>query len=107
MSDSASAPQDDLLSAMLGDFLDESGQLLAELNDRMLQLDEWVRALGDDHREPCDSELLNDMFRAAHSLKGLSGMLGLEDVYTLTHKIENVFDAARRNELTVNADVTE
>jgi len=107
MSDSASAPQDDLLSAMLGDFLDESGQLLAELNDRMLQLDEWVRALGDDHREPCDLELLNGMFRAAHSLKGLSGMLGLEDVYTLTHKIENVFDAARRNELTINADVTE
>ena len=47
------------------------------------------------------------MFRAAHSLKGLSAMLGLTDINNLTHKIENVFDAARKNELAVNGDVTE
>ena len=35
------------------------------------------------------------MFRSAHSLKGLSAMLGLTDINHLTHKIENVFDAAR------------
>ena len=34
-------------------------------------------------------------------------MLGLTDINNLTHKIENVFDAARKNELTVNGDVTE
>ena len=107
MSDSAANPQDDLVNSLLGDFLDESDQLLAQLNERMLQLDEWVHALGDGHAEPCDPELLNDMFRAAHSLKGLSAMLGLTDINELTHKIENVFDAARRNELPVNADVTE
>ena len=73
----------------------------------MLQLDEWVRALGDDQQEPCDPVLLNEMFRAAHSLKGLSAMLGLTDINDLTHKIENVFDAARKNELAVNGDVTD
>ena len=55
----------------------------------------------------CDPALLNEMFRSAHSLKGLSAMLGLTDINNLTHKIENVFDAARKNELAVNGDVTE
>ena len=36
--------QDDLLDSLLGDFLDESDQLLTQLNERLLQLDEWVRA---------------------------------------------------------------
>ena len=45
---------------------------------------------------PCDETLLNEMFRSAHSLKGLSGMLGLADINNLTHRLENVFDAARK-----------
>jgi two-component system chemotaxis sensor kinase CheA len=47
------------------------------------------------------------MFRSAHSLKGLSAMLGLMDINHLTHKIENVFDAARHDELSITRDVTE
>ncbi|HIQ21891.1 MAG TPA: chemotaxis protein CheA, partial [Planctomycetes bacterium] len=54
-----------------------------------------------------DEDLLNEMFRAAHSLKGLSALLGLSDINNLTHKIENVFDAARRDELTITSDVVE
>ena len=107
MSDSQPDTQNDLLDSLLGDFLDESDQLLTQLNENLLQLDEWVRALGDDHHEPCDAELLNEMFRTAHSIKGLSGMMGLSDINTLTHKIENVFDAARNNQLTVNRDVVD
>ncbi len=107
MSDSPANFQDELIDSLLGDFLDESDQLLAQLNERMLKLDEWVHALGEGQSGPCDPELLNDMFRAAHSIKGLSGMLGLTEINVLTHKIENVFDAARRNELPVNADVTQ
>jgi two-component system chemotaxis sensor kinase CheA len=49
--------------------------------------------------------LLNEMFRAAHSMKGLSAMLQLADIKALTHKIENVLDAARNNELQVHPDV--
>ena len=107
MSDLQANTQNDLLDGLLGDFLDESDQLLTQLNERLLQLDEWVHTLNDDHHESCDANLLNEMFRAAHSLKGLSAMLGLTDINNLTHKIENVFDAARKNELTVNGDVTE
>jgi len=105
MSDSQSDSQKDLLENLLGDFLDESDQLLTQLNENLLQLDDWVRSLGEDHHEPCDAELLNEMFRAVHSIKGLSAMMGLTDINTLTHKIENVFDAARNDQLTVNGDV--
>ena len=47
------------------------------------------------------------MFRSAHSLKGLSAMLGLKDINQLTHRVENVFDAARKDELRITGDVVE
>jgi len=106
---SASPPdtQDDLLNSLLSDFLDESDQLLAQLNENLLQLDEWAQSLDEDHDQRCDEDLLNEMFRAAHSLKGLSAMLGLGDINNLTHKVENVFDAARKDELIINGDVVD
>ena len=107
MSDSPPDIQDDLLSSLLSDFLDESDQLLAQLNENLLQLDTWAESLDEDHHQRCDEDLLNEMFRAAHSLKGLSAMLGLSDINHLTHKIENVFDAARKDELTINGDVVD
>jgi two-component system chemotaxis sensor kinase CheA len=72
-----------------------------------LQLDEWVQSLDEDHNERCDDELMNEIFRSAHSLKGLSAMLGLGDINNLTHKVENVFDAARKDELIITGDVVE
>ena len=108
MADAPGILRDDCFDDLLGDFLDESGQLLDRLNENLLQLDEWVRAT-DPAAGPrrCDGQLLNEMFRSAHSLKGLSAMLGLGEINTLTHKIENVFDAARKDELTVNGNVVE
>jgi two-component system chemotaxis sensor kinase CheA len=99
--------RDEFFDSLLGDFLDESGQLLDRLNENLLQMDEWVRALGEDHHERCDEDLVNEMFRSAHSLKGLSAMLGLKDINCLTHKVENVFDAARKDQITVNGEVVE
>ena len=107
MSDSEAVPRDDFFESLLGDFLDESGQLLDRLNENLLQLDEWVRALDEDHTERCDDDLMNDMFRSAHSLKGLSAMLGLADINDLTHKVENVFDAARKDELIIKGECVE
>ncbi len=107
MTDPIANNSDDLLDSLLGDFLDESDELLAQLNDNLLQLDQWVRSLDHRHDQTCDADLLNEMFRAAHTLKGLSAMLGLTDINTLTHKIENVFDAARNQQLTVNVDVVD
>jgi two-component system chemotaxis sensor kinase CheA len=76
MSDSQPSPKNELLDELLGDFLDESDQLLTKLSENLLQLDEWVQVHGEDRQQHCDATALNEMFRAAHSLKGLSAMLG-------------------------------
>lgn len=98
---------DQLMDDILGDFLDESTELLQTLNARLLQLDEFTQ-LPDETRpsHPCP-DLLNEMFRAAHSLKGLSGMLRLDNVNSLTHRMENLLDAARNLELTVTAETVD
>jgi chemotaxis protein histidine kinase CheA len=101
--DSRSPPgqPDDLVA----EFLDESSQLLARLGENLLRL-EHVSALLDEPGEKSSSaggaELVNDMFRSVHSIKGLSGMLGLARISHLTHEIESVLDALRRDELAVN-----
>lgn len=107
MSNPEAAARDEFFESLLGDFLDESGQLLDRLNENLLQLDEWVRSLDAAQPRRCDEDLLNGMFRSAHSLKGLSAMLGLTDINQLTHKVENVFDAARKDELPVDGEVVE
>ncbi len=108
MSSWDAAQKDELFESLLGDFLDESGELLQRLNDNLLELDEHVRNLeAEEQQVDVEADLLNEMFRAAHSLKGLSAMLGLDQINSLTHRIENVFDAARRNELALTPDVVE
>ncbi len=107
MSDMEAIPRDEFFESLLGDFLDESGQLLERLNENLLQLDEWVHSLDEGASQRCDETLMNEMFRSAHSLKGLSAMLSLTEINTLTHKVENVFDAARKDELSINGDVVE
>ncbi len=99
--------EEGLLDEMLGDFLDESDELLNQLNEKLLQLDEWAKAQNGQEQARCDSGLINEMFRAAHSLKGLSAMLGLDDINGLTHKVENVLDAARNDRLKITSSVVE
>ena len=77
--------EDEFLQEMLGDFLDESDELLNQLNEKLLELDEWVGELVEGQVARCDDELMNEMFRAAHSFKGLSAMLGLDEINSLTH----------------------
>ncbi|ASV76883.1 Signal transduction histidine kinase CheA [Thermogutta terrifontis] len=98
---------DDMFQEMLGDFLDEATQLLDRLNENLLTLDEWLRQRPPSDATTFDVETLNEMFRAAHSLKGLSAMLNLTNINQLTHKLENLFDAARKNELRLDHDVVD
>ncbi len=107
MSDLQTPGNNELLESMLGDFLDESDQLLGRLNENLMHLDEWVRSLDDTRARKCDEALINELFRAAHSLKGLSAMLGLSDINHLTHRVENVFDAARSGQLSFNGEAVE
>lgn len=88
--------------SLLGDLLDESVQLLDRLHEALAELGR-IAHVPPENREPaCQLNLLNETFRAAHSLKGLSGMMGLSDINHLTHEMENVFDAARKNEIVLD-----
>ena len=89
---------DDCLQGMMPDFLDEAGGLLSSLNEDLLMLELWTAA--DEQRTACDPELMNNMFRSAHSLKGLAAMLGLGNINQLTHRLESVFDASPRGSCT-------
>lgn len=66
-------------------FFDEAGDHVKTLEARLLELE----------ANPTDAELLNALFRAAHSVKGASGMLGFETLAHLTHAMESVLEALR------------
>ena len=55
--------------------------------------------------ESPDPEELNSIFRAAHSIKGGSGIFGFDALMNLTHVMENLLDKARNNELSITADI--
>lgn len=93
-------------ASIVTDFLDEAGQLIDKLNEDLLILDELVRN-AEGGVAQADQDLLNGMFRSAHSIKGLSAMLGFSNVNRLTHRIENVLDAARKEQLALTSEVVQ
>lgn len=107
MTDAELGFDEDFLATLMGEFLDESQSYLSALNDNLLDLDEYVQAASEGDAQEVDEDKLNEMFRAAHSLKGLSAMLALEDINQLTHKMENVLDAARRRQLSITREVVD
>ncbi len=81
---------------------DELPIFLAETDEQMQVLDEGLIRL---EREGEDVQLLQDIFRAAHTLKGTSGMIGHKRMVALTHALENVFDCLRKQQLPVTTSL--
>jgi len=79
------------LSRFRDTFFQESAEHLAEMEAGLLRLE----------REPNDTELLNAIFRAAHSIKGASGTFGFEDVARFTHGLESLLDRLRAGQIAV------
>jgi two-component system chemotaxis sensor kinase CheA len=73
----------------LQEFLSEAQEIVEAFNRDLLLLDEQ-RAAGD-----FDPEVINDAFRAVHSLKGLSGLFGVTRMTNLSHNLENLLDSLR------------
>jgi two-component system chemotaxis sensor kinase CheA len=73
---------------------DEFPIFVAETDDQLQALDEGLIRL---EREGENMELLQTLFRAAHTLKGTAGMIGHKRMVTLTHSMETVFDGLRKN----------
>lgn len=75
-------------------FLDESREHLQTCNEKLLELE----------KNPTDLQLVNDIFRAAHTLKGMSATMGFDDMAQLTHHLENMFDAIRNEQMIVTPE---
>ncbi len=75
--------------APFAEFVIEAEELLEALGDRLVQLE---RATEEDAVSP---DAINDVFRSMHTLKGLSGMLGLKGISELSHSLENLLDKVR------------
>lgn len=72
-------------------FFEETDENLAILNQEVLQLEQ----------HPQDKQIIDAIFRAAHTLKGMAATMGYEKMATLTHAVENIFEMVKNNELTV------
>lgn len=75
-------------------FIEESREHLQTCNEKLLELE----------KNPTDLQLVHDIFRAAHTLKGMSATMGYEDMAHLTHSLENVLDAIRNEEMTITSE---
>ena len=77
------------------DFIAEAGELVDGLGEELIQLEQ----------QPDDPELLNSIFRAFHTVKGGAGFLNLTTLVETCHSAENVFDALRRGDLELDAEI--
>ena len=79
------------VSQYLEIFIDESSEHLQNLNTQILNLES----------EPENMDTINEIFRAAHSLKGMAGTMGYKRMQNLTHDMENVFSEVRNGHIKV------
>ncbi|MBF0469959.1 MAG: chemotaxis protein CheW [Gammaproteobacteria bacterium] len=78
-------------------YIEESREHLESIESDLLEIEQ--------QGENIDEELVNKVFRAAHSIKGGAGFLGLDSIKDLGHKVENVLDKIRQFELVPTPDV--
>ncbi|MFP1724567.1 chemotaxis protein CheA [Lonsdalea quercina] len=83
------------MSAFYQTFFDEADELLADMEQHLLLLDP----------SSPDTEQMNAIFRAAHSIKGGAGTFGFKVLQETTHLLENLLDGARRGEMRLSTDI--
>lgn len=82
-------------SQYLDVFIDESTEHMDTLYDQLLELE----------KQPNEKSIIEEIFRAAHTLKGMSATMGFDDLAQLTHKLENVFDGIRYDKIQVQTEM--
>lgn len=82
-------------SGYLTVFIDESNEHLEVLYNQLLALE----------KQPEETAIIEEIFRAAHTLKGMSATMGYHDLASLTHKLENVFDAIKEGKISVQSEM--
>ena len=85
------------VSQYLDVFIDETKEHLQNLSDCIMTLE----------REPENMDTINEIFRAAHSLKGMAGTMGFKRMQHLTHDMENVFQEVRSGNKNVTSGLVD
>ena len=85
----------DELKEIIGDFLVEADELISSLDGNLVELES----------APGDVSLINEVFRAVHTIKGTSSFLGLAQITELTHRAEDVLNRLRKSELAVTPEI--
>ncbi len=83
------------MEELLSDFLLEAGEMLSDVDSKLMELE----------KRPNDSNLLNEVFRGFHTIKGGAGFLNATELVTLCHLTENLFDKLRNRDLTLSAEL--
>ena len=84
------------LNPALQTFVAECDELLEQMEQSLLQLE----------HHPWDRELLDAVFRAAHTIKGSAGMFGFNAIVSFTHGLENLLDRVRAGEVALDSDLS-
>ncbi len=89
----------DIAGKAVKDFLAEAEEIVDQLNNDLIALGDCAET-GD-----CNPDLLNSIFRGAHSLKGLAGIFGFGEIGTLAHNMENLLDSLRLGKISFNTSI--
>lgn len=89
----------DTLGKAVKDFLAEAEEIIDQLSLDLVNLGESSET------GECSPDLVNSIFRGAHSLKGLAGMFGFTDIADLSHNLENLLDCLRLGKVPINQQV--
>ncbi|MDY6789751.1 MAG: chemotaxis protein CheA [Thermodesulfobacteriota bacterium] len=81
--------------SLLQDFITEAGEHLEELEASLLKLE----------TDPENSEILNDIFRSMHTIKGAAEFIGTEKISTLSHKLESLLETLRHGDKELNEEI--
>jgi len=85
----------DEMKEIISDFLVEADELVGSLDGNLVELES----------APGDASLINEIFRAVHTIKGTSSFLGLSQITELTHRAEDVLNRLRKCELPVTPEI--
>ncbi|WP_210363838.1 chemotaxis protein CheA [Bacillus sp. REN3] len=83
------------LNQYLEVFIEESKEHIQACNEQLLELE----------KNPDDLTIINEIFRSAHTLKGMSATMGFEDLASLTHQMENVLDGIRNSRIKTSPEI--
>ena len=88
------------MEEFLGYFLDEAQELIQQMDRDILQLEQSDASNLDFH-------LIDQMFRAAHTVKGSSGMVGLTEIPKISHRMEDILDKLRKNQISQSDELVD